>query len=408
MTLPPRLTIPDEALDIARALDDAGHEVWCVGGAIRDALLGAALGGTTVPPADIDFTTSARPEQVQALFGRKRTVDVGSKHGTIGVLDRRHVLHEVTTFRRDVTTDGRHADVIHEGVTLEEDLARRDFTINAIAYHPFRREWRDPFGGAADLERGVVRAVGAPAERFREDYLRILRALRFAARFGFAIDPPTWEAARSAAAGLAELSAERVRDELFKGLRTARSIPQLVELWHEVGAAAIWLPELGRASAADSGYSVADLNREPRDPVLLVALLCRDAGAVLKRLRASNAEIARAHAVMQAPAEPGDATLVGVRRWLAATGHAADDLLALWRLRHGTDAPWSATVAEIRGRGDPLGRGDLALDGNDLLALGVPRGPRIGEVLDRLLDRVLQDPSLNTREQLTALVPALA
>lgn len=403
MRFPSKLQIPDEALDIARGLEDAGYEVWCVGGAIRDALLGTAWEGRPLPAADIDFTTSARPEQVQALFPRKRTVDIGSKHGTIGVLDRRRVLHEVTTFRRDVSTDGRHA-VVAYGVSLDEDLARRDFTINAIAYHPFRHEWRDPFGGAADLEKGIVRAVGVPEERFREDYLRILRALRFAARFGFTIDPPTWEAARAAAPGLAQLSAERVRDELFKGLRTARSVARLVELWQAVGAAAIWLPELVRGPVAGSDYSVTDVDREPRDPVLLVALQCAKPGTVLQRLRGSNAEIGRAEAIAQAPAEPRDQTAAGVRRWLATAGPAADDLLALWRLRHGSDAPWAGAVAEIRRRREPITRGELALDGNDLLALGVPRGPRVGEVLDQLLERVLDDPSLNTPDRLTALV----
>jgi hypothetical protein len=121
-------------------------------------------------------------------------VAVGIKYGTVGVLDRQRTLHEVTTFRRDVATDGRHA-VVQYGVSLEDDLARRDFTINAIAYHPLRREWRDPFRGKQDLDAGLVRAVGSPALRFAEDYLRILRALRFAARFDFAIDAETWTAA---------------------------------------------------------------------------------------------------------------------------------------------------------------------------------------------------------------------
>ena len=406
MTLPPQLPIPDEALDIARTLEAAGYQVWCVGGAIRDALLGGGSGATPLSPADIDFTTSARPEQVQALFGRKRTVDVGSAHGTIGVLDRQRVLHEVTTFRRDVTTDGRRA-VVEFGVSIEEDLARRDFTINAIAYQPFRHEWKDPFGGAADLEQGVVRAVGAPGERFREDYLRILRAVRFAARFGFVIDPPTWDAARTAAPGLTHLSAERVRDELFKGLRTARSVPRLIELWRQVGAASIWLPELGQAAGPQMEYSVAEVDREPRDPVLLVTLLCRSPGAVLGRLKARNVEIARAESVSRAPAQPAGSTVVGVRRWLAAAGPSADDLLALWRLHHGADAPWTDTVSEIRRRGDPLTRAELALSGNDLIDLGLPRGPEIGAMLDRLLDRVLEDPSLNTPERLRSLVKEL-
>lgn len=404
MRFPPRLDIPDEVLDIGRVLEQAGHEVWCVGGAIRDALLGQAPGGQPLEPADIDFATSARPEQVQALFGPKRTVEVGLKHGTVGVLDRRRVLHEVTTFRRDVATDGRHAEVAHEGVSLEEDLSRRDFTINAIAYHPLRHEWSDPFGGAADLERGVVRAVGDPAERFREDYLRVLRALRFAARFDFTIDPPTWEAARAAAAGLGRLSAERVRDEWFKGLRTARSVERLVELWRDVGAAAIWLPELDQGPKPGAGYAVTEVNRQPRDPVLLTVLLCPTPATVLRRLKASNAEIGRAEAVVHSPPEPAELAAPAVRRWLAASGAAADDLLTLWRLRQGTEPPWAGIAKEIRERGDPISRGDLALDGNDLLALGVARGPRVGEVLDRLLERVLDDPALNTRERLTALV----
>ena len=165
-------------LEIARTLEAAGHEAWCVGGALRDALL-------RNPHADYDFATSARPEEVQRLF--RRTAAVGVKHGTVGVIDRQRVLHEVTTFRRDVATDGRHA-VVEYGVSLDEDLGRRDFTINAIAYHPLRHEWRDPFDGAGDLERRLVRAVGDPAARFAEDYLRVLRAIRFAARFGFAVE----------------------------------------------------------------------------------------------------------------------------------------------------------------------------------------------------------------------------
>lgn len=408
MKFPEKLEIPEHVLDIARALEQAGHEVWCVGGAIRDALIGSDAGGEPLRPADIDFTTSALPEQVRALFGPQRSVLVGIKHGTVGVLDRRKTLHEVTTFRRDVETDGRHAVVVYQGVTLEDDLARRDFTFNAIAYHPFRHEWKDPFGGAADLGRRLVRAVGDPAARFREDYLRILRAIRFAARFDFTIDPATWTAARAAAPGLAQLSAERVRDEWFKSLRTARSVARLVELWREVGAAAIWLPELERAAAPGAGYVAAEVDREARDPVLLVALLCANPAAVLERLRASNAEIGRALAVARAPAGPAGPGEQAVRRWLAASGPAADDALQLWRWRHGAGAPWSETVATIRRRGDPLGRADLAIDGNDLIAMGVPKGPRIGEVLDALLDRVLDDPSLNTRERLSALVKELA
>jgi tRNA nucleotidyltransferase (CCA-adding enzyme) len=387
----PRLDdIPEEVLDIARTLEAAGHEAWCVGGALRDHLLGHS--GT-----DYDLATSARPEEVQRLF--RRTAPVGARHGTIGVIDRRRVMHEVTTFRRDVTTDGRHATVAY-GVTLDDDLARRDFTINALAYHPIRREWRDPFGGARDLERGVIRAVGDPAERFREDYLRILRALRFAARFGFTIEPATWAAAVEAAEGLRRLSAERVRDEWFKGLTTAGDPAALVRLWRAVGAAAIWMPELGEPAP------YPDTEPPPRDPVLLTALYATDPVAVLRRLKGSNVEIGRAAALAAGPASPSGTSDAEVRRWLAKVGDAADDHLAYHRLRHGTEAPWSAAVRVIRERGDPVTRGQLTIDGADLRDLGV-EGPRIGEILAALLDRVMNEPGLNTRERLLELARSM-
>jgi len=391
MSAPVAPTIPEEVLEIARTLEEAGYEAWCVGGALRDALLGH-------PHSDFDFATSATPAQVTALF--RRTAPVGEKYGTVGVLDSRRVVHEVTTFRRAVTSDGRHA-VVAYGVSLDEDLARRDFTINAIAYHPLRHEWRDPFGGRADLERGVLRAVGIPAERFREDYLRILRGIRFAARFGFVIEPATWAAAVEAAPGLAQLSAERVRDEWFKGLRTARSVPELVELWTRSGAAERWMPEL-EVVPADRIARAGSVAPERRDPVLLTALLIDGAAAVLRRLRASNAEIARAAAIAHGPAAPSGSDARAVRRWLATVGRAADDLLALYALREGAEAPWTPAVYQARERRDPLVRGDLAVTGADLQALGAS-GRRVGELLAALLDRVLDDPSLNQRDSLLAL-----
>ncbi len=395
MSTPVAPAIPDEVLEIARTLEAAGHEAWCVGGALRDALLGH-------PHSDYDFATSATPAQVTALF--RRTAPVGEKYGTVGVLDRFRVVHEVTTFRRDVATDGRHA-VVAYGVSLEEDLARRDFTINAIAYHPLRGEWRDPFGGRDDLARGLIRAVGEPAERFHEDYLRILRGLRFAARLGFTVEPATWAAAVAAAPGLAQLSAERVRDEWFKSLRSARSPAEVVELWIKVGAAERWIPEL--ASVAPARLErVRQVPAARRDPVLLTMVLVDDAAPVLRRLRASNAEVERAAAVSRGPAAPSGGDARSVRRWLAAAGRAADDLLALELLRTGAEAPWARTVGEIRERHEPLTRGDLAVTGADLQALGAA-GPRIGELLAALLDRVIDDPSRNVRSTLLALAREL-
>jgi tRNA nucleotidyltransferase (CCA-adding enzyme) len=386
----PKLIIPEGVLDIAQKLEAAGFEAWCVGGNLRDAFL-------RIPHSDYDIATSATPDQVQKLF--PRTIEVGIRYGTVGVLDRSRALHEVTTFRRDVATDGRHA-VVEFGASLEEDLSRRDFTINALAYHPLRGEWKDPFNGAADIEGHVVRAVGNPPDRFREDYLRILRAIRFAARFDFSIDPATWDAAKAAAPGLRQLSAERVRDEWFKSLKTARSITQLVLLWIHVGAASAWIPELEGVAGFENAFS--DPPVDGRDPVVLTTLLCRDPVTVLRRLKASNAEIARAAAMLKAPEEPRGLDERSVRRWLASVGSAADDLALLWRLRHGGDPPWTSTASEIRQRGDPLNRGDLAITGGDLQTLGIT-GPRVGETLAALLDRVLDDPTANTPEFLLTL-----
>lgn len=382
--LPPLADLPDEVRDIAVRLENAGYETWCVGGALRDRLLG-------YPADDVDLATTATPDEVLRLF--PRAVPVGVKYGTVGVLDRRRVMHEVTTFRKDVTTDGRHAEVAY-GVSLEEDLARRDFTMNALAYHPVRAEWRDPFGGVADLRRGVIRAVGEPARRFAEDYLRVLRAIRFAARFGFTIEPETWRAAVAAAPGLAGLSAERVREEWFKGLQSAAAIPRLVELWKSSGAAAIWLPEL------TGGPGLADPAPEPRDPVGLTAALCARPGRVLARLRGSNAEIERARALENAPPEPAGNDPVAVRRWLSAVGDAADDLLLLARYRLGSDPAWAPVVERIRARGEAVTRSQLAISGDDLVRAGFPPGPAMGRLLGRLLELVIEEPERNTPAEL--------
>jgi tRNA nucleotidyltransferase (CCA-adding enzyme) len=193
---------------ITSTLEGAGYETWAVGGAVRDALLG-------LPVKDWDLTTAAPPGRVRSLF--PRTIPVGIEHGTVGVLARDGTLYEVTTFRRDVETDGRHA-VVAFADTVEEDLARRDFTMNAVAWHPLRGEFRDPFGGGDDLRAGPLRTVGIPGERFREDRLRVLRALRFAARFRLTITPETWTALATDPDALRALSPERVREELMKVL----------------------------------------------------------------------------------------------------------------------------------------------------------------------------------------------
>ncbi len=385
----PEVPVPEPVLRILATLEDAGHETWCVGGAIRDALVGD-------PQQDVDLATSAPPEVVQRLF--RRTIPVGIEHGTVGVLDEHGGLHEVTTFRADVQTDGRHAEVVF-GVSLDEDLARRDFTVNAMAWHPIRREWRDPFGGRDDLTRGVVRAVGDAAQRFREDRLRILRALRFAARFGWQIDPDTWAAVVAQGRETGHLSAERVREEWWKGMTAARDPRALMSLWESSGVAEVWLP----AGPADQPASTG-IVPDSHDPLLLLSYWRAPVEPHLRRLKCSGVEIARGRGIDRCPVRPSDASPKSVRHWLAVAGPAADDLvtLARWRELH-TDG-WTTEVAAVRARGEATTRGELAVTGDDLIAEGIAeRGRHLGVLLERLLDAVLNDPSCNTRERLLRL-----
>ncbi len=388
VSFPSTLPIPDEVLAIAKKLEGAGYETWCVGGAVRDNLLG-------FENKDYDLATAARPDEVQKLF--RRTVPVGIEHGTVAVLDRENAHHEVTTFRRDIKTDGRHA-VVEFGVELEEDLARRDFTINAIAYQPLRHEWRDPFGGGADLDAKTVRAVGDAEQRFREDYLRILRAVRFAVRFGFEIEESTFQAAQKCSDGLQHLSAERVRDEWFKGLTTAKRPSELVRMWGEVGGLEVWLPEVGERGAGNA-ERVDRLGAD--DAVLVTAFLSADPEATLNRLKCSRTEVERGWAIGKYREDlPNSENDIAVRRWMARVGGSADDLVAIALAVDPTSELRSA-VESVRRAGNPIRVGDLAITGSDLIDMGLPEGPAVGEVLRDLLEVVLDEPGRNTRDQLS-------
>jgi tRNA nucleotidyltransferase (CCA-adding enzyme) len=395
--------IPDEIRDIARTLHDAGHEAWYVGGAVRDVML-AAAGRTVGRVGDFDIATSAVPAQVQSLF--RRTVPIGVEHGTVAVLDARGAAHEVTTFRRDVRTDGRHAEV-EFGASLEEDLARRDFTINAVAVHPESGEIRDPMGGRADLAAGVVRAVGDAATRFREDHLRVLRALRFASAFGFQIEPVTWDALKADAAAVDTLSRERVRDEWLKMLETAAPSAGIT-LWQRAGVLERVWPEMhdlgpdvpGRLDGVD----------EPRDPVLLTAAALWHARAradvaeaAVRRLRFSNDEAVRVHAVavgLSAPL-PAPGAARDVRRWLSRHRTHARDIIAVAEPRS-RRADLLVAVGAIEASRDPLTVRELAVSGNDLQAAGIKPGRAMGEILRQLLEEVLDEPWRNTPDHLIA------
>ncbi|OYV64621.1 MAG: hypothetical protein B7Z72_13025, partial [Gemmatimonadetes bacterium 21-71-4] len=327
-----RLRPPKPVLDIADKLERAGFETWCVGGAVRDALLGHQH-------LDWDLATAATPAQVRELFGQRRTIPVGIEFGTVGVLDPDRTLHEVTTFRRDVSTDGRHAEV-EFGVSLDDDLARRDFTINAIAYSPRHERLHDPFAGRADLGRRVVRAVGDPAARMREDRLRALRAIRFASRFGFDIDPATWAAIVDSAPHLSRLSPERVKQELEKTMEQVARPGVALGRWREAGALHALVPALDDAGEealraldclAQPGPATRPNRRLHRMAALFSDLAPAKLGPALTALRCSKMEIGWIQALVerwQRLGGPiGQALLRGapigdaqVRRWVAGIG----------------------------------------------------------------------------------------
>lgn len=426
---------------IARRLQDAGFETWTVGGAVRDALAGGR-------PKDWDLTTAARPRDVQRLF--RHTVPVGIAHGTVGVLGRDRHLYEVTTFRRDVETDGRHARVVFAD-HVDEDLQRRDFTINAVAWHPLTGEVRDPHGGLPDLRAGILRTVGDPAERFREDRLRVLRALRFAGRFGMRIDDATWAAARASAPALVHLSAERVREELLKVMRQVDPPSVSLRLYAESGALAHLYPELQACVGAPDrsgdvwSHLLATVDAvHPHRAELRIPALLHDAGKpltrqvdddgrvswpehaaagaavahrLLRRLKFSNAETDLAvHLVAQHADFPApDAPAPELRRWLRRLGREyVHDVFRLriadLRARGEDDARladahrlFTRARAEL-GRASPLEIGDLAIGGGELRQLGLPPGPLYGEILRDLLERVTDDPSLNDRDTLLGMV----
>ena len=441
------MNVHSAARAVCARLRDQGHEAYVVGGCVRDMLLGRVA-------KDWDVATSAHPDDVQRLF--RKTIPTGIAHGTVTVMQDGHPI-EVTTFRGEGDyTDARRPDYVVFGVSLEEDLSRRDFTINAIAYDPIDDRLVDPFGGRADLDARRLRAVGDPAARFREDGLRILRAARFLARLELDLDPATEAGIKTALGSLAKVSPERVRDELLKLLEAPR--PSLgLRLLERTGALGVILPEVAEGIGVHQNrfhrhdvweHTLSTVDATPGDALVRLGALLHDvakprtaaprpdapeentfyrhdavgagmAEAILRRLRFSNAERERVvrmvanHMFWYTP----DWSDAAVRRFIGKVGK--DALADLFALRvgdvvgRGNGEDPEGELAELRARIDKvlaeeqaLSIGDLAIDGNDVMkTLGIPPGRRVGEVLKALLERVIEDPSLNERERLLALVP---
>ena len=427
-----KLTLGSGAAVLLDALHAAGYAAYAVGGCVRDGLLGLC-------PHDWDLCTSALPQQVMNLFGEERCIPTGLQHGTVTV-KQGGGLYEITTFRTEGTySDGRHPDEVHFVPDVREDLARRDFTINAMAYNE-KEGLIDPFGGQNDLQQGIVRAVGVPRQRFTEDALRILRLYRFAARYGFAIDPATGQAAEALCTHLDCVSAERIEEELSKLLAAPAPAAYLDEK-----ILTVILPELA-PEALDAAKPAVDACPAGSEnlPVRLAALLLSlgedGTRKVLRRLRCSNALIEETAVLVKESGGSSGSFLLGhesghsIARPTACGGRvppqrtvlgetfAAPDTAAIRKLlgRYGLTAvqrlaalgtalhPERAADFAAQARSAEQMEADgvccrisqLAVNGRDLMAAGISAGPGLRRVLEALLDGVIQGEYPNEKQAL--------
>ena len=400
------IRMDEGAAELLETLHRAGYAAYVVGGCVRDSLLG-------LTPHDWDLCTSALPQQGMELFGEEKCIPTGLQHGTVTV-KQGGGLYEITTFRTEGTyTDGRHPDEVHFVPDVREDLARRDFTINAMAYNA-KEGLVDPFGGQADLQSGILRAVGVPHQRFTEDALRILRLYRFAARFGFSIDPPTAQAAQELCAHLDCVSVERIEEELAKLLRAPAPAAYLDEK-----ILGVVLPELSpEALAAAKPVVDACPAGEQALPVRLAALLLSlgedGTRRTLRRLRCSNACIEETAVLVREVVSGVPVSLnIYARRLLGKYNLCTVQRLAalgtaLQPERSADFAALSELAEQLDADGVCCCVSQLAVNGRDLMAAGVPAGPGIRKVLEALLDGVIREEYPNERQALLAAVQQLA
>ena len=436
------LEIPKNAETILNILENAGYEAYVVGGCVRDSILGRT-------PDDWDITTSAKPEQVKELF--HRTVDTGLQHGTVTVLMEKEG-YEVTTYRVDGEyEDGRHPKEVTFTASLEEDLKRRDFTINAMAYNP-SRGLVDLFGGMEDIDRKIIRCVGDPLERFTEDALRIMRAVRFSAQLGFTIEDETRKALKVLAPNLKHVSAERIQTELVKLLVSPH--PDYLRVAYEAGIIAEFLPEFDVCMETPQNtpyhcYTVGEhilhsLNYVRADRVLRITMLLHDigkpvvrktdengrdhfkmhgeagekmAGQILRRLKFDNDTIYKVTRLVKWHDDRPAGTTKSVRRAVNRIGEdlfpyylevQQADMLAQSEYRRAEKQERLDKVKEayevIMNEHQCVSLKNLAVTGKDLIQAGYKPGREIGETLNRLLEEVLADPQKNQKEVLLSML----
>lgn len=437
-----RINVPEKAKKVVNTIQAAGFEAYVVGGCVRDSILGRQ-------PQDWDITTSAKPEQVKALF--PRTIDTGLQHGTVTVMQDREGF-EVTTYRIDGEyEDSRHPKEVVFTPNLEEDLKRRDFTINAMAYNE-EKGLVDIFGGMEDIRLGRIRCVGRAEERFGEDALRMLRAIRFSAQLGYEIDEETKQGIRRLAPTLKNISAERIQTELVKMLVSPH--PDYLRTAYDMGVTKMFFPEFDRAMETEQHhphhmYSVGEhilhsLAYVPADKVLRLTMLLHDIGkpdtlttdeqgithfynheslsaemakTILRRLKFDNDTINMVYKLVMYhdygnSVEP---TLQIVRRAMNKIGE--DAFPALFQVKYADMMAqsdylrdeklkrlenWKRLYTEICEKEQCVSLKTLAVTGSDLIAAGMKPGKELGEVLQKLLQLVLDDPSCNTKDKLLA------
>lgn len=417
-----RIELPEKVEYIIEILQEAGHEAYAVGGCVRDCMLQRE-------PQDWDVTTSADPYEVKALF--RRTVDTGIKHGTVTVMFGESG-YEVTTYRLDGEyEDARHPKEVTFTKSLAEDLKRRDFTINAMAYNQ-KDGLVDLFDGEADLKRGIIRCVGTPGERFDEDALRILRALRFSAQLGFVVEETTLEAIRTRKEHLTKISAERIRDELNKLLLSSR--PEYLVAVEECGITDIVLPEVSEFLRQErAGVILRGLTEYTQgacethvalilcwatllNAALLQSAVCDakqrrvKAKQILQRLKFDNDTINKASALAEYSTEVVCCEEYTVRRQMHCMG---EEVFDLWRLfqRGRRDEAGNRVNPELTGQLEQLvdqirsgpycvSLKQLAVSGADLIAAGKKPGVELGEILECLLEQVLEHPEWNKKDVL--------
>lgn len=433
-----RIELPKQVETIITTLEQAGYEAYAVGGCVRDSLLGRV-------PDDWDITTNAKPGEVKALF--HRTIDTGIRHGTVTVMMGK-TGYEVTTYRIDGEyEDGRHPkDVAFTG-SLREDLCRRDFTINAMAYRP-QDGLVDCFGGANDLKDKRIRCVGEARERFTEDALRMMRAVRFCAQLSFTIEENTLEAIRALSENLKKVSAERIQAEFVKLLCSPN--PDAARILYETGLSAVFLPEFDECMRTEQNnphhcYTVGEhilhaVRAVRADRALRLAMFFHDIGKpytketdengvdhfhrhavigenltkkIMRRLKFDTDTIVRVSGLVRNHDRKIEPDKRGMRRAMAAVG--GDFFPDLFDVKEADTAAQSEYrqeekyehLAQLRKLYDEVMRDkecvclkDLAVTGRDLIAEGIPAGPKLGGILKELLSLVVEDPACNTKEYL--------